>query len=206
MLESPSIRWYSFAVTPSCEGVIVSSENPSGADNQQETVRSMFELDPRWVVGFVDGEGCFSVSIHRNPNARSTSGWQLHPVFHVYQHARHRAVLEALISVFGCGRLRPKGPNSSVWTFAVDSLRDLEAHVVPFFELHPLVVKRDDFLLFAEITSAMRRKEHLDATGFARLVRLAYAMNAVGKQRSRRIDEILTGSSETARQARAEAR
>jgi hypothetical protein len=206
MLETPSIRWYSFTVTPSCEGCAVSSENPSGADNQQETVGSMFELDPQWVVGFVDGEGCFSVSIHRNPNVRSTSGWQLHPTFQVYQHVRHRAVLEALISVFGCGRLRSKGPNSSVWTYAVDSLRDLEAHVVPFFERHPPIVKRDDFLLFAEITSAMRRKEHLDAQGFERIVRLAYAMNAAGKQRHRSIDEILTGSSETARQARAPAR
>jgi hypothetical protein len=36
---------------------------------------------------------------------------------------------------------------------------------------------------------------------FERLVRLAYGMNFAGKQRSRSIDEILTGSSETARQA-----
>ncbi len=179
----------------------MSSENPSGADNQQETARSMFELDPRWVTGFVDGEGCFSVSIHANANARSTGGWQLHPVFHVYQHSRHRAVLEALIHVFTCGRLRPKGPNSSVWTFAVDSLQDLETYVLPFFERYPLVVKEEDFARFAEIVRSMRRKEHLTDRGFERLVHLAYAMNADGKQRSRTIDQILAGSSETARQA-----
>jgi hypothetical protein len=201
MLESPSIRWYSFSVTPSTENVAMSSENPSGADNQQETVRSMFELDPRWVTGFVDGEGCFSVSIHRNPNARSTRGWQLHPVFHVYQHESHRDVLEALVPLFACGRLRPKGPKNSVWTFAVDSLRDLEDHVLPFFERYPLVVKAGDFRSFSVIVTAMRRKEHLDADGFERLVRLAFAMNANGEQRGHSIDEILTGSSETARQA-----
>ena len=38
MLETPSIRWYSFGVTPSSEDVAMSSDNPSGADNQQETV------------------------------------------------------------------------------------------------------------------------------------------------------------------------
>src|SRR5215470_363230 len=184
----------------------MSSENPSSADNQQETSLSLLELDPLWVSGFVDGEGCFSVSIHRNPNARSTGGWQLHPVFHVYQHESHRDVLEALIPLFACGRLRPKGPNSSVWTFAVDGLRNLETHVVPFFEQYPLVVKASDFRRFATIVTAMRRKEHLDTAGFERLVRLAYAMNANGKQRSRSIDQILTGSSETARQARARAR
>jgi hypothetical protein len=178
------------------------SENPSGADNQQETAGiAMLELDPLWVVGFVDGEGCFSVSVHRNANAKSTGGWQLHPVFHVYQHVRYRAVLEALVGVFGCGRLRPKGPNSSVWSFAVDGLVALERHIVPFFECHPLVVKRDDFEAFACIVRAMRQKEHLTVEGFERLLRLAYAMNFAGKQRSRSIDEILMGSSETARQA-----
>ncbi len=177
------------------------SDNPTGAGDQQETAGSTLELDPRWVVGFVDGEGCFSVSIHRNPNAVTTGGWQLHPVFHGYQHERYRAVLEALTAVFGCGRVRPKGPNSSVWTFAVDALCSLEANVIPFFETNRPVVKACDFELFAGIVRAMRKKEHLTTHGFERLVRCAYEMNLAGKQRSRSIDEILVGSSETARQA-----
>ena len=48
-----------------------------------------------------------------------------------------------MVPIFGCGRVRPKGPKSSVLTYAVESLRDLEAAIVPFFEKHPLVVKRD---------------------------------------------------------------
>jgi hypothetical protein len=178
----------------------VIGDNPSGGDDQQETTLSR-TLDPRWVVGFVDGEGCFSVSIHRNAFAVRAGGWQLHPVFHVYQHLRYRAVLEELVKVFGCGRVRPKGPNSSVATYAVDSLRNLEAAVLPFFERHPLVIKDHDFRLFADIVRGMRRKEHLDTEGFNRLVRLAYSMNEHGKQRARKIDEIVVGSSETARQA-----
>ena len=193
-------------VTPSCESAVMRSENPTGADNQQETARSTLELDPNWVVGFVDGEGCFSVSVHRNLNARRTGGWQLHPVFHVYQHQDHRGVLEELVMFFGTGRLRPKGPQSSVLTYAVDSLVEIEAAVLPFFECHPLRVKEADFQRFAAIVRGMRRKEHLEPAGFERLVRVAYSMNAHGKQRSRTIDEILTGSSETARQARARAR
>jgi len=177
------------------------SDNVTSGDNQQETALSRFELDPHWVVGFVDGEGCFSVSIHRNPLVRRTRGWQVHPVFQVSQHERHRAVLEALRTFFGCGRVRGKGPTSSVAIFAVDSMPDLERTIVPFFEHHPLVVKRDDFLRFAAIVQAMRRKEHLERSGFERVVRLAYGMNAAGKQRARRLEEVLAGSSETARQA-----
>jgi len=71
------------------------SDNPTGADNQQETKRPSVQLDPMWVVGFVDGEGCFSVSIHRNPLVRRTRGWQLQAAFQVYQHERYRPVLEA---------------------------------------------------------------------------------------------------------------
>ena len=44
------------------------SENPIGADNQQES------LSPEWVVGFVDGEGCFFVGINRQPTMKI--GWQ----------------------------------------------------------------------------------------------------------------------------------
>ena len=87
----------------------MSSDNPTGADNQQETARPSLELDPHWVVGFVDGEGCFSVSIHANPHVRRTRGWQVNPVFQVSQHESHRAVLEALVRFFGVGRVRSKG-------------------------------------------------------------------------------------------------
>jgi hypothetical protein len=176
------------------------SDNPTGADNQQETSR----LDARWVCGFVDGEGCFSVSIHRNHNARSTGGWQLHPAFHVYQHVAHREVLEELVRFFGCGTIRPKGGASSVWTYSVDSVARLEGSIVPFFERFPLVVKSSDFEKFALIVRAMRRREHLRSDGFTRVVRLAYGMNAQGKQRRRTIDDVLVGPSETARQARSE--
>ena len=177
----------------------MSSDNPTGADDQQET--ASITLDASWIVGFVDGEGCFCVSIHRNPHVRQTRGWQLHAAFQVYQHERHRAVLEELWMVFGCGSIRPKGPNSSVLTYAVDSLRDLDVSIIPFFERHPLRVKRSHFTAFAIIVRAMRAKEHLTGHGFERLVRLAYGMNAVGKQRSRSLETVLAGSSETARQA-----
>ena len=178
---------------------MMSGDNVTSGDNQQETVRT--RLDPMWVVGFVDGEGCFSVTVHRNPYVRRTRGWQLHPTFQVYQHHQHRAVLEDVASFFGCGRIRAKGPKSNVLTYAVDSLLDLEEDILPFFEHHPPVVKAADFRLFAEIVRSMRRKEHLMPGGFERVVRLAYAMNANGKQRSRSLASVLAGSSETARQA-----
>jgi hypothetical protein len=178
----------------------VGSDNPTGADNQQETAEPL-ELDASWVVGFVDGEGCFSISLHRNPFIRSTRNWQLLPAFHVYKHQDHRAVLEALVPFFGCGSIRSKGPRSNVLTYVVGRRVDLEERIIPFFERNLLVVKRNDFQAFADIVRSLGRKEHLTPAGFERLVRLAYGMNANGKQRARTLKDVLTGSSETVRQA-----
>src|SRR4051794_35882531 len=49
MLESPCIRRYSFTDTTHACGVNVSSDNPTGADNQQETAEPL-ELDAHWHV------------------------------------------------------------------------------------------------------------------------------------------------------------
>src|SRR5437762_2505246 len=87
----------------------MASDNVTSGDNQQETARPRIELDPQWVVGFVDGEGCFSVSFHQNPFVKRTRGWQVNPVFQVSQHEKYRAVLEELQAFFGCGRVRTKG-------------------------------------------------------------------------------------------------
>ena len=177
------------------------SDNPIGADNQQETRNQRVQLDAQWVSGFVDGEGCFSVSFHRNPHVRRTRGWQIQAAFQVYQHERYRPVLEALIDLFGCGAIHSKGANSGVLTYSVWRLDELESKIVPFFEETGLVVKDRDFRLFADIVRRLRRKEHMTATGFERIVRSAYAMNQHGKQRSRTLEQVLRGSSETVRQA-----
>jgi len=63
------------------------------------------------------------------------------------------------------------------------------------------VVKHADFRRFVDIVDILGTKAHFTAEGFERAVRLAYAMNANGKQRSRSLERVLAGSSETARQA-----
>ena len=179
------------------------SENPSGGDNQQETRNATVSrgLTPGWICGFVDGEGCFSIGIHRNPYVRRTRGWQIHPTFQVSQHRVNRYVLEELKAFFGVGVVRDKGERSDVHVFSVTGARNLGERVLPFFERHPLVVKQRDFERFSDVVRGLLRKEHFTAVGFERLVRLAYDMNQFGRQRSRTLEEVLMGSSETVREA-----
>lgn len=176
------------------------SDNPIGADDQQET-RSK-ALDPGWVVGFTDGEGRFSVSIHRNDLARPTDGWHVQPTFQVSQHRDHSMVLHQLQQFFGCGSVRRKGAESLVEVYVVHSTIQLSERVIPFFEEHELRIKHGDFEKFADIVRSIRSRAHHRPEEFDRIVTLAYSMNARGKQRKRPMEDILLGSSETVREAR----
>ncbi len=178
----------------------MSSDNPIGADNQQGRPERV--LDPDWVAGFVDGEGCFSVSIRPHPTVRYGNRCVIGPVFQIYQHVDDLRLLEELRDFFGCGRITSKGPKSSVMTFAVSRRRDLETIIVPFFETYPLrTSKRGDFLKFRDIVRSMQRKEHLTEAGYREIVTLAFSMNKRGKQRRYTIEDILPEPSETVRQA-----
>ena len=141
-------------VTAVSYGEGMSSDNPVGADNQQETRSDA--LDPGWIVGFTDGEGCFSVSIHRNDLARPTGGWHIQPTFQVSQHKDHSMVLRELRDFFDCGSVRDKGRGSSVEVYVVHSTIQLVERIIPFFEENELRIKHDDFVRFADIVRSIR--------------------------------------------------
>ena len=75
-----------------------------GAENQQE------RLDVNWIVGFVDGEGCFHVAL--NKQVKMTQGYQVLPEFRVVQHEKDIQLLHK-IQEFFCSVLffLPRFPN-----------------------------------------------------------------------------------------------
>ena len=167
------------------------SENPSGADNQQE------RLDiAQWIVGFVDGEGCFSISVVRNAVCRL--GWQVQHEFSVTQGAPSRFALELLKSEFGCGAIienqRRDNHRHPLLRFSVKRRADLVGIVVPFFEEHPLVTsKAADLKRFRDVLQIMEAGRHLTESGLRDIAIHTEAMNR--KQRSRYLE-----SSEAIRQ------
>src|SRR5688572_27777220 len=145
------------------------SDNPSDAGNQQE--RPGIE---QWIVGFVDGEGCFSISVVRNEVCRL--GWQVQHEFSVTQAATSRSALELLVEEFGCGRLienrRKDDHRVDLLRFSVKRRRDLVGVIVPFFEAHPLrTSKRRDFERFASVLQAMQAGAHLSDAGLQWIAR-----------------------------------
>ena len=135
------------------------------------------QLDAQWIVGFVDGEGCFHVSI--NPHPEMSAGFQVLPEFTVVQHERDVQVLHALKAYFGCGVVRKN--NGDRMGYRVRGHEHLSKNIVPFFEKHPLKSrKRVDFIKFREIVSLMSQGEHLRRDGVERIRKITDAMNRKG--------------------------
>ena len=132
------------------------------------------KLDPGWVTGFVDGEGCFHVGINQHPEM--TTGYQVLPEFTVVQHQRDIQVLHALKAFFGCGVVRRN--HGDRMTFRVRSQEHLLERILPFFEKHPLRSKKHvDFLKFRDVLLMMQKGEHLTAEGLERIRKIASQTN-----------------------------
>lgn len=143
-----------------------------------------------FLAGFADAESSFSVAIIRHPNQKF--GWMINPCFQVYQHERHREILEFYKFIFKTGNIYRKSGIHPVLNYSVDSRRNLIERVIPFFDRYPLIVKRNEFLKFKEIVYAFEKKEHLTRAGFKRLVKLAYSMNQQGKGRKYTLEQLLS--------------
>lgn len=135
------------------------SEKDSSRDNQQERLKMI-----GWIVGFVDGEGCFSVSIFRNRTTKS--GWQIMPEFVVTQGEKSLNVLKDMQKFLGCGRIfinkRYDNHKEHLYRYCVRRREDLRKIIIPFFEKNPLkTAKRRDFKKFKYAICLLDEKVHL---------------------------------------------
>ena len=143
-------------------------------DNQQERLRD------GWVVGFVDGEGCFSAPVVRNSGM--TLGWQVQPSFAVAQSASSRSVLEDLVTFVGCGRIyvnrRRDNHKEDLLRYCVNRREDLTNAIIPFFQANQLRTnKRANFEKFAKIIELMNAGTHLSTDGLAYIAGVSETMN-----------------------------
>ncbi len=150
-----------------------------------------------WIVGFTDGEGCFSISIFRN--STSKSGWQVFPEFVITQGERSLPALELFEEYFECGKIfvnkRYDNHSEHLYRYCVRSIKDLQEKVIPFFREHPLrTAKQKDFEIFTKIVKMIANKQHLTQLGLRDIAREIERMNR--KKKSQFLE-----SSETTRRA-----
>jgi hypothetical protein len=134
-----------------------------------------------YISGYVDGEGCFTVSI--SPRAKLLVGWEVRPSLSVSQNGDRAEVLQLIRAHFGCGSIRPDRSDKTL-KWETRRLEDILGRVVPHFEWYPLLSgKRFDFERFATVCRSMAAGEHRTATRLMRIVELVDGMNPSGKRR-----------------------
>jgi len=124
-------------------------------------------LNPHYIVGFVDGEGCFSVSISRLrfriPEVRL--------IFEIELREDDEAILRQIQDTLKCGSIYFLAyERYAKWRphvkYKVASFRDIRAKVIPFFKRYPLQAKkRSQFEFFCKVAEMIERNDHKTPEG-----------------------------------------
>jgi LAGLIDADG endonuclease len=154
----------------------------TSAENQQER---LIEFSG-WVIGFVDGEGCFSIGFVRQANRAGRNGYktgyQVAHEFAVTQGAQSVSVLHDLREYFGVGQIianrRYDNHREHLFRYVVRRREDLLGTIIPFFRQHPLrTSKRDNFDKFASVVEMIHAGRHLTTGGLIEIAEIAETMN-----------------------------
>ena len=158
-----------------------SSDNSSAAENQQERL-----IKIGWITGYVDGEGCFSINLIRQPHRHNRrgykTGFQVAHEFAVTQGASSVDSLHLLMKFFGVGNVyinkRYDNHKEHMYRYCVRKRIDLFQTIIPFFNRYSLrTSKLADFLKFAECLRMIETNAHLTTSGLIKIVEIAETMN-----------------------------
>nr|QCW06953.1 hypothetical protein [Drechslerella brochopaga] len=85
------------------------------------------DIDLTWIVGFIDGEGCFTIGITPSKN-KTGFGVQLN--FNITQHIRDKALFWTIKKKLGCGNVNEIPAKYRV-NFVVTKLSDIINIIIP---------------------------------------------------------------------------
>ena len=156
-------------------------------------------LEPWYVTGLVDGEGCFCITLAKHKTTKTRLDPRL--LFEMEMIIGDLPLLEELREFFDCGNIYILNYERYGWRphakFAVKSLKDIQGKIIPFFMKYPLQgKKRKDFDYFCTASQLFADKAHLTLKGIRDLKKIQARMNLRKKLK-------LAGSSAKVRENRA---
>jgi hypothetical protein len=105
----------------------------------------LHKLDPNWVTGFVDAEGCFSIIIGRS-NAPAAP-LKVRASFEINLHEKDKEILYKIQSFFGVGAVYHR-LDRKISVYKVTNINYMNNVIIPHFTKYPLISKKGaDFLL-----------------------------------------------------------
>lgn len=143
------------------------------------------KLNPWYVIGFIDGEGSFSVSIGRHKTLRS--GIEIRPEFEIELRNDDREILERIVVTIGCGKIYDCSYERYGWyphaKLKIGSTHDMVEYLFPLLDRYPLQAKKaKSYRLFREIVLMMRQKLHLTKDGLGKIQLLRSEIRKFGKK------------------------
>lgn len=138
-------------------------------------------LNPYWLTGFLDGEGCFHVSFTKRVNRKIKI--EVRPSFSVTQLPQSRYLLLDFEKFFKCGAIR-FSKIDGLYKYEVRSVSDLNEKILPHFMKYPLVSpKKHDFDSFREICQLLKENRDKNPEMLRHILELAFLMNSPGKRK-----------------------
>jgi hypothetical protein len=135
--------------------------------------RGPAELDPNFITGFTDGEGCFTLSITKSNQIRTS--WAIKPRFQINLHKKDLQLLESIQSYFCCGHISKTGSKS--YQLRIDSIKDIQV-IIDHFDKYPLITQKfGDYQLFKQAYVLWLNKEYLTYQGLRKIVAIKATMN-----------------------------
>nr|YP_010121876.1 LAGLIDADG endonuclease [Monilinia fructicola]QRF72252.1 LAGLIDADG endonuclease [Monilinia fructicola] len=130
-------------------------------------------LNPYYITGFTDGEGCFFVGV--SPDSKSRTGYRVKANFQIGLHLKDLALLEQIKLFFGVGKISKLGAESV--QFRVYALEDLKV-ILHHFDKYPLLTnKQSDYLLFKQVVNLMEEGKHLTLEGLNKIMSIKTVLN-----------------------------
>ena len=128
-------------------------------------------LNPNYVVGFVDGEGCFCITINRSGNRLP----EIRLLFEIEMREDDEPILRQIQEVLDCGNIyRLNYERYAKWRphvkYKVSNFSDIRNKVIPFFRQNALQAKkRLDFEVFCQVAELIEEKKHLTQQGIDKI-------------------------------------
>ena len=130
-------------------------------------------MNPWFVTGFSDAEGCFSISVIKNE--KRTLGMSVQLMFKINLHKKDQTLLKQIQSFFCVGGIHFK--TSQSLQFQVSSIKDLKV-IIDHFDKYPLITKKlSDYKLFKEAFYLVQNQEHLTMEGLRKVVAIRASIN-----------------------------
>ena len=161
----------------------------NNAQNVGSCSNEITSMELSWyITGFVDGEGCFSISFNKREKLKT--GIEVRPSFSIGQSRKSLNQLQEVMNYFGCGAIRFSRYDQT-YKYEVRSIGDIRKRIIPHFEKYPLKTSKiQDYQKFVWICNEIAASKHLNKESLVEIIKLAYTMNESGK-RKYTIDELL---------------